>query len=1133
MVCLKNLLLKLVAPTRERERESKRLRRFVRPLFRFVSVVFIAFVLFLPQFPISLITPVKASTANWYDTSYKYRRSITIDNSSNASVLTNYEAKVTLSSSNFDFTKAQSSGQDIRFTDNDGTTLLNHWIEAYDNGGQTATVYVQVPSLSASSTRTIYVYYGNSSTATTSNIKNTFNSYIYSSEWSQGTVDSTQYSAFPVSIKLANGDVLVCYTTGASHSGNDQKTVCSRSTDGGVTYTSPTTIWDTTNKVDGPSSGLQLANGDIVIGLQISDINDATTTTTNILRSTDDGSTWQNPVLVTNPLTSWLTPFGTILQLSNGNLLMTAYGKNTGETTRSILLQSTDNGATWTLKSTIAYNASKNYSETSIVQIDSNNYVAAIREDFAAYPYQRMHLATSSDGGNTWTTPTAFLALEAGATSPNLLKLSNGHLVLTYGVRSYFAWMLAGIFATTSSDNGTTWGSIYQLFSPNESSSIAGAGRYTSDIGYPSSIQLPSGKIVTSYYSKTNADLTTQTAATVYRTIWTEDSSGKISDDLEAGTNTAWTISGTNTGVSTDYAHTGNYSLKELDGNTDRPTTLSSVVFNGGPADGEVNLWFYPVTSTYSGFDLYDYRQNDRFSIYVTNTGVVKYYSDSVHDLPTATTIPFNEWTKFTLIFHSTTMTVLVNDVNKGTVGQYQAGYGINYIKFSSNNTAGTGDNFYVDDIYTRNYIATDPPATVGSENSQISSGVFLNNDPTGQSSGKTRITGNANTGNSLYTVSDIQYSVNGGGWNGATATDGSFNSPSENFYLDFLPTDNSYNQDGYTIRVKAQSSSGVWQDNLFYFQPFNLDSPSNNSFTSNSLPTFGFSINKGEYSNLKDNLSKFQVLINKDNKGWQTYIDNIPVDCASVQNNGDNLQMNSLSTNGNGVYENNKIWVSYSNNNSSIQVYSKAVDSLGNSSDKYFHDGGHKLDSGSYQWKAVAVDKSGHSQETETRKLRVSSKQFNQSQAWFPLTIDFISGIGKLDLSTIHPQDVKDQYFTSYLTPTIKGIANVGTTVTLTKDTDTYTAVTGTDSRYAITLPVNSLLYDEAYAITLSVKDSGDNYNELPAFKLGIRSLASDTTKVEQATGSPTPKIEQPNQPTPTPKQATAKKHCFLFICW
>src|SRR3989344_7332969 len=192
MVCLKNLLLKFVAPTRERERESKRLRRFVRPLFRFVSVVFIAFVLFLPQFPISLITPVKASTANWYDTSYKYRRSITIDNSSNASVLTNYEAKVTLSSSNFDFTKAQSSGQDIRFTDNDGTTLLNHWIEAYDNGGQTATVYVQVPSLSASSTRTIYVYYGNSSTATTSNIKNTFNSYIYSSEWSQGTVDSTQ-----------------------------------------------------------------------------------------------------------------------------------------------------------------------------------------------------------------------------------------------------------------------------------------------------------------------------------------------------------------------------------------------------------------------------------------------------------------------------------------------------------------------------------------------------------------------------------------------------------------------------------------------------------------------------------------------------------------------------------------------------------------------------------------------------------------------------------------------------------------------------------------------------------------------------------------------------------------------------
>lgn len=441
---------------------------------------------------------------------------------------------------------------------------------------------------------------------------------------------------------------------------------------------------------------------------------------------------------------------------------------------------------------------------------------------------------------------------------------------------------------------------------------------------------------------------------------------------------------------------------------------------------------------------------------------------------------------------------------------------------------------------------------SVGSELQVYASqpGISLNNDPSGRPEDKTRLTGNVNTGNTSYSVSAVDYSVNGGSWQGATATDGSFNTSNEDFYFDFSQTDNNYKEDGYTIRVRAQNSSGIWKDNIFYFKPFNLDSPANNSYTTNSLPTFSFSINKGEFSNLKDNLSKFQVLINKDNKGWQTYIDNIPVDYTSVQNNGDNLQKNSLSTNGNGIYENNKIWVNYSNNNSSIQTYSKAVDNLGNASDKSFEDGGHKLSSGSYQFKVVAVDKAGHSQETETRKLRINSKQFQASQAWFPLTIDYISGIGKLDLSTIHPQDIKDEYFTSYFAPTIKGIARAGTTVTLTNEdttcetqngtncTSSYTATTGIDSRYTITFPKNSLRFGRPYTITLSVKDSGDNYNELPAFKLRVGQLASESTKVEQTTESPTPttpttKIEQNNQSTPTPTPASKQKHCFLFICW
>jgi len=139
------------------------------PVF-FLMVLF----LLLSLFPVSLITPTKALENSWYNSNWKYRKLVTIDNIGNASTLTNYQTKVTLTSSNFDFTKAQSSGADIRFTDIDGTSLLNYWIESYSSSGQTATVWVKISSILASSTKTIYVYYGNPSVSSASSADNTF-----------------------------------------------------------------------------------------------------------------------------------------------------------------------------------------------------------------------------------------------------------------------------------------------------------------------------------------------------------------------------------------------------------------------------------------------------------------------------------------------------------------------------------------------------------------------------------------------------------------------------------------------------------------------------------------------------------------------------------------------------------------------------------------------------------------------------------------------------------------------------------------------------------------------------------------------------------------------------------------------
>lgn len=99
--------------------------------------------------PSSALTP-------WFDGSWAERRTITIDNRLNPNILLNYQVKIDIMYSltmNPDFS-------DLRFTSNDGTTLIPYWVESYSTS-VSAVVWVRVPSLPASSTATIYMYYGN------------------------------------------------------------------------------------------------------------------------------------------------------------------------------------------------------------------------------------------------------------------------------------------------------------------------------------------------------------------------------------------------------------------------------------------------------------------------------------------------------------------------------------------------------------------------------------------------------------------------------------------------------------------------------------------------------------------------------------------------------------------------------------------------------------------------------------------------------------------------------------------------------------------------------------------------------------------------------------------------------------
>jgi flagellin-like protein len=109
----------------------------------------------------------------WYNPSWIKRKAVTIDNTLNPNELTDYQVQlnVTYDSDMID------DFSDLRFTDSDCQTLIPYWVESYVSS-DSAVVWVNVPAIPASSTTTIYMYYGNPSATSESNPDDTFDLFL-------------------------------------------------------------------------------------------------------------------------------------------------------------------------------------------------------------------------------------------------------------------------------------------------------------------------------------------------------------------------------------------------------------------------------------------------------------------------------------------------------------------------------------------------------------------------------------------------------------------------------------------------------------------------------------------------------------------------------------------------------------------------------------------------------------------------------------------------------------------------------------------------------------------------------------------------------------------------------------------
>ncbi len=139
--------------------------------------------------------------APWYDNSYLYKKQLTIDHTkvSGGANLSNFPVLVSLTDADLKTAgnggKVQSvHGFDIIFTDGTEITKLDHEIEKYDPATGTIAMWVRVPTLSASTDTTIYMYYDNSSITSSQENKTGVWDTNYKAVWHLGETFGTTNS---------------------------------------------------------------------------------------------------------------------------------------------------------------------------------------------------------------------------------------------------------------------------------------------------------------------------------------------------------------------------------------------------------------------------------------------------------------------------------------------------------------------------------------------------------------------------------------------------------------------------------------------------------------------------------------------------------------------------------------------------------------------------------------------------------------------------------------------------------------------------------------------------------------------------------------------------------------------------
>ena len=197
-------------------------------------------------------------------------------------------------------------------------------------------------------------------------------------------------------------------------------------------------------------------------------------------QSADGGKTWETPVKQ-----NVSAPHGPI-ELADGRLLYVGTGSIEGEKVMGVE-ESRDGGQTWQIVTTVRIpknESIQHYHEPHVAELPDGKLVALFRYEPRDRTQCYLRQSESLDGGKTWTTTHS---TPMWGFPPHLLVLDNGWLLNVYGVRRKPYSERACI----SKDGGETW---------DINNEIILAHAMNDDLGYPASVQLDDGSILTIYY---------------------------------------------------------------------------------------------------------------------------------------------------------------------------------------------------------------------------------------------------------------------------------------------------------------------------------------------------------------------------------------------------------------------------------------------------------------------------------------------------------------------------------------------------------------------------------------------------------------------------------------------------------